>query len=417
MSIKAPRGTGDILPGEAEKWQIIEGAGRRLFLLYNYREIITPLFEDTCLFERSIGGSTDIVEKEMYTFLDKKGRSLTLRPEGTAPVVRAYLENKLYAGSGVKKFFYIGPFFRYERPQAGRKRQFYQVGVEAIGTENPALDVEVIDLSLYFLGSLGLKRLSVSLNSIGCSVCQSPYREKLKRFLSKHCEKLCNDCQRRTESNTLRVLDCKKEGCSGILKDAPSTLDFLCEDCKRHFESVKHLLDMLGVDYRIVPNLVRGLDYYTRTTFEIMHSGLGAQNAVSAGGRFDSLIEEFGGEPTPAVGFAAGLDRIAIAMDAEKVWEEDEIAPFAFIALAGEYIDEGVVLLNELRHSGISVDMDYGGRSLKSQFRTADRLGVKFTVILGQDGVSLRDMEKGEQKQVRREEIVGHLERKLKTGA
>ncbi len=414
MRIKAPRGTEDILPGEIEKWQRIEQTARELFLLYNYREIQTPLFEDTRLFERSIGESTDIVEKEMYTFLDKKGRSLTLRPEGTAPVVRAYLEHKLYARGGVNKFFYVGPFFRYERPQAGRKREFYQIGVEAIGSDSPALDAEVINLSLHFLNSLGLKTLHIALNSIGCSACQPLHREKLKQFLNEHLEELCDDCRRRTESNTLRVLDCKNEKCLSILKNAPLTLDFLCSACKEHFESVKHLLDMLGIKYEIVSNLVRGLDYYTRTTFEVVHSGLGAQNAVAAGGRFDRLVEEMGGEPTPAVGFAAGVDRIALAMDGEGVKAPDGKCTFAFIALAGkEYLERGILLLDELRRSGIPAEMDYEGRSLKSQFRVADKLGVKFTVILGQEGVTLRDMEKGEQEEVKREEIVSLIKKEV----
>ncbi len=410
MDIKAPRGTEDILPGEIEKWQRIEQTSRELFLLYNYREIRTPLFEDTALFKRSIGESTDIVEKEMYTFPDKKGRSLTLRPEGTAPVVRAYLEHKLYAKGGVDKFFYIGPFFRYERPQAGRNRQFYQIGVEAIGSDSPALDAEVISLSLHFLSCLGLQTLHVALSSIGCSACQPDYREKLKQFLNEHLEKLCGDCRRRTESNTLRVLDCKNEGCISILKNAPLTLDLLCASCVEHFESVKHFLDMLDIKYEIASNLVRGLDYYTRTTFEVVHSRLGAQNAVAAGGRFDGLIEEMGGKPTPAVGFAAGIDRIALAMDGEGVKTPGEKQTFAFIALSGkECLEGGVWLLNELRRSGISVEMDYQGRSLKSQFRVADRLGVKFTVILGQEGVTLRDMEKGEQEEVKKEQIVSVL--------
>ena len=412
MSIKAPRGTEDILPGEVEKWQKIEQTGRQLFLLYNYREIRTPLFEDTSLFERSIGGSTDIVEKEMYTFLDKKGRSLTLRPEGTAPVVRAYLEHKLYARGGANKFFYIGPFFRYERPQAGRNRQFYQVGAEAIGSDSPALDVEVINLSLHFLDSLGLKALSVALNSIGCSACQPVYRGKLKEFLEEHLEELCSDCCRRSKSNTLRVLDCKKEVCSRVLKNAPSTLESLCPACRGHFESVRNFLDKLGIEYQVAPELVRGLDYYTRTTFEIVYSGLGAQNAVAAGGRFDRLIEEMGGKTTPAVGFAAGIERIALAMDGEGVNVTSQGNPFVFIALAGEYLEEGLLLLNGLRRSGIPSEMDYGGKSLKSQFRIADRLGVKFTIVFGEDGVTLRNMVEGEQEQLKREEIVPLLKRK-----
>jgi len=257
-----------------------------------------------------------------------------------------------------------------------------------------------------------MRGLHIALNSIGCSACQPIYREKLKQFLDEHLDELCDDCRRRTESNTLRVLDCKNEKCLSILKNAPLTLDFLCSACKEHFESVRRLLDMLGIKYEIVSNLVRGLDYYTRTTFEVVHSRLGAQNAVAAGGRFDRLVEEMGGEPTPAVGFAAGVDRIALAMDGEGVKAPDGKRTFAFIALAGkEYLERGILLLDELRRSGISAEMDYEGRSLKSQFRVAHRLGVKFTVILGQEGVTLRDMEKGEQEEVKREKVVSLLKK------
>ena len=411
MSMKAPRGTRDVLPGETEKWQKIEEIARRVFSLYNYREIRTPIFEDTSLFERSIGANTDIVEKEMYTFLDKKGRSLTLRPEGTASVVRAYLEHKLYSRGGLEKFFYIGPFFRYERPQAGRNRQFNQIGVEAIGSDNPALDAEVISLSIDFLNSLGLKTLQVSLNSIGCSACQPVYRKELQEFLEKHLEELCDDCRERARRNPLRVLDCKREKCNALIEDAPATGDTLCPSCKTHFESVRRYLDVLGTIYELSPRLVRGLDYYTRTTFEIVHSGLGAQNAVAGGGRFDRLVEEFGGTPTPAVGFAAGVDRIALIMGrGEEENARGGDCPIVYIATAGrEYLEECLLLLNDLRSSGISAEMDYDGRSLKSQFRVADKLGVRFAIILGQEGLILRDMRKGEQKEVKREEIVSLL--------
>ncbi len=406
MDIRAPRGTVDILPGEIEKWQEIEKSARKIFPIYNYKEIRTPVFEDTSLFVRSIGSDTDIVEKEMYTFLDKKGRSLTLRPEGTAPVVRAYLEHNLYAQGGLKKFFYIGPFFRYERPQAGRNRQFYQVGAEAIGSDNPALDAEVIKLSLDFLMSLGLKNLRVVVNSIGCSACQPVYRKRLSEFLKECLDKLCDDCRQRAVRNPLRVLDCKKKECMSSLENAPITVDYLCDACRTHFSSVKRYLDMLDVSCEDSSRLVRGLDYYTRTTFEIIHSGLGAQNAVCGGGRFDGLVEEFGGQPVPAVGFAAGLDRIALIMDSTgiKVKEEN---PFVYVAVVEkEFFEEGITVLNRLRDSGVPAETDYEERSLKAQLRSADRLGVKFTIILGNDGFVLRDMEKGEQKEVRKEEIV-----------
>ena len=429
MNIKAPRGAGDVLPDEIWKWQKIEKQARELFSLYNYREIRTPIFEDTSLFERSIGAGTDIVEKEMYTFLDKKGRSLTLRPEGTAPVVRAYLEHNLHAQGSFGKFFYTGTFFRYERPQAGRNRQFYQVGVEAIGSDNPALDAEVINLALHFLNSLGLKTLPrttksndpelvirdlhILLNSIGCSSCQPVYRKKLQEFLNSHLQELCDDCRKRTESNPLRVLDCKKEECISVLENAPVTLDFLCQSCSEHFKSVKHYLDMLDVSYEISSRLVRGLDYYTRTTFEVVHSGLGAQNAIAGGGRFDGLVEELGGKPTPAIGFAAGVDRIALLLEEEGMKPQGEGHVFAFIAVSGEeYIEEGILLLNQLRRSGISAEIDYEGKSLKSQFRRADKLGVSFVVILGKETV-LRDMVKGEQEEVKRDEIVSLLKRRI----
>lgn len=410
MSIKSPRGTKDILPGEVEKWQKIEETARELFLLYNYREIRTPVFEDTSLFERSIGEKTDIVEKEMYTFPDKKGRSLTLRPEGTAPVVRAYLEHKLYGGGGLNKFFYMGPFFRYERPQAGRNRQFHQVGAEAIGSDNPGLDAEIISLTLHFLRALGLETLQTEINSIGCSVCQPGYRKKLIDFLRSVKDELCSDCSRRIESNPLRTLDCKNERCISILKDAPVSLSYLCEECRKHFDTVKRVLDMLDINFRNNSRLVRGLDYYTRTTFEIVHSRLGAQDAVAAGGRFDGLVEEMGGKSAPAVGVAAGVERIALLMDKDSSREPVNRRVCVFVVCAGaERFEEAVLFVDEIRHAGISAEIDYERRSLKSQLRAANKLGVAFAVLLNEEGFLLKDMAEGKQKKIEKQKLIAFL--------
>ncbi|HWJ02606.1 MAG TPA: histidine--tRNA ligase, partial [Verrucomicrobiae bacterium] len=310
MLTQRPKGTNDILPGQVEKWHYVEDIIRQICREYGYQEVRTPVFEHTELFQRGVGETTDIVEKEMYTFVDKGERSITLRPEGTAGVCRAYAENKLYANPQPVKVYYVGPMFRYEKPQAGRFRQFNQFGIEVFGTVNPAVDAEVISLAMDFYERLGLKGLEVHINSVGCKKCRPVHKVKLQEFLKARLEKFCPNCQGRFERNPLRMLDCKSPICQELSAGAPTTTQCLCEDCADHFEKVKGYLDRVGVRYRVNERLVRGLDYYTKTAFEIMVEEIGAQSAICGGGRYDGLIEEIGGPPTPGIGFALGMERI-----------------------------------------------------------------------------------------------------------
>ncbi len=309
MSIKAPRGVNDILPPDSYKWQYVRRKAEEIFDRFNFEEIILPIFESTDLFQRGIGEATDIVEKEMYTFEDKGGRSITLRPEGTASVMRAYLQHKIYGQTQPTKYFYNGPMFRYERPQAGRFRQFYQIGVEVLGADNPAVDAEVIVAGLNFLDSLQIKNYQLYLNSVGCPECRQVYRDALKEFFKPNLDKLCADCQRRYEKNPMRMLDCKNPDCKIHMDGAPSILDHLCDSCADHFENVKSYLEMVEIPYTIDPRLVRGLDYYTRTAFEVKYDNLGAQDTIFGGGRYDGLGEEIGGKNVPGIGFAIGVER------------------------------------------------------------------------------------------------------------
>ncbi len=410
--LKSPRGTFDILPPESAYWERVEGKARELFYLFNYMEIRTPIFEDTALFERSIGKDTDIVAKEMYTFHDRKGRLLTLRPEGTAPIVRAYIEHGMAMKGGLIKLFYMGPFFRYERPQAGRNRQFYQLGAEALGSDSPALDVEVINLSVRFLTSAGISNLKVLLNSTGCPSCRLDYVKKLREYFKPMVDLMCGDCRRRVVSNPLRILDCKKEPCIEVKKNAPRLLDYICGECGEHFSSVKDYLEGSGIEFSLDPFLVRGLDYYTRTSFEIIHHSLGAQNALAGGGRYDCLVREFGGSRTPAVGFACGLERVLSASMKEPAFIGGRKGVSVFAGAVEEKYDKNAFnLVSLLRSEGISCDMDYQRRNLKSQLRIADRMKAGFAVIVSQD-FTLRNMETGEQKTLTAGEIVKLLKGK-----
>ena len=406
--IKAPSGTRDILPGEVELWQEIEKTARRIFHLYGYREIRTPIFESTSLFQRSIGEATDIVEKEMYTFKDKGGRSLTLRPEGTAPVVRAYLEHQFPQQDQFQKFYYMGPMFRYERPQKGRYRQFHQIGVEVFGPSHPFMDVEVIAIQWRLFQELGIREIKVKINSLGCPKCRPAYREKLVSYLKENREKLCETCQRRLERNPLRVLDCKNEGCQRVVRNGPIITEFLCEECREHFEKVKKGLELLGIKYEVDPFLVRGLDYYTRTVFEFIHSGLGAQNTVSAGGRYDNLVKELGGPDIAGIGFALGVERLVLILTEGGLHEEKK--PLYFIPLGDRAIEEGTVLLEELRDRGIPVLWTGKTGSIKAQLRQANKKGAEKVIILGEDEldkkvVKLKDMVKGGEKEVSWEKL------------
>lgn len=412
MKINAPRGTNDILPPLSLKWQYIEEKARDLMARYNYQEIRTPIFEYTELFQRGIGETTDVVEKEMYTFTDKSGRSITLRPEGTAGIVRAYLENKLYGQMQPLKLYYIGPMFRYERPQAGRFRQFHQFGVEVFGSNDPALDAEVIVLGVNYLKELGLENLDIYINSIGCPDCRKEYFKDLQEYFNQYRQELCEDCQSRIDRNPMRVLDCKVDNSKEIISNAPSILDYLCADCQEHFARVKDYLSVLGLDYTIDARMVRGLDYYTNTVFEIKYSGLGAQDTILAGGRYNGLAEEIGGKSIPGIGFAAGMERLLLTLEKEKVdLPESSELDIYLVTIGEEARKEAIKLLYQLRNKGYRVETDYLERGMKSQLKAADRLMVKYAIILGDDELVqgkaiIKNMQTGEQEEIALEKIL-----------
>ena len=415
MFIKVPKGTQDILPEDISKWYYVEDVIKEILNKYGYKEIRTPFFEYTDLFVRGIGESTDIVTKEMFTFPDRKGRSLTLRPEGTAPVVRAYLENRMDRISKVIKLFYLGPMFRCEKPQAGRFRQFNQFGIEVIGTKSSTADAEVILTVLDVYKKLGLKNLEILINSVGCKKCRVDFIQKLKKYLKDKNDFLCSECKERYKKNPLRVLDCKKDSCKKIIETAPVITENLCQECELHFSEVKSYLDDQKIVFHEDPQLVRGLDYYTKTAFEIISVGLGAQNAIGGGGRYDDLVEELGGKPTPAVGFAAGIERMIIAIDQQKVEWPVEKRLDIFVAKVDEKNkDTAFRLLQKIRNAGLSSDMDYSEGSLKSQMRIANKIGARYTVIIGKEELSknmviLRNMQTKEQKEVKIDNLIGEL--------
>ena len=412
MKYTKQRGTKDILPAEVAAWQFMEATARSVFESYNYSEIRTPIFEQTELFTRSIGEDTDIVGKEMYTFMDKGDRSITLRPEETAPVTRALIENNLLGQNEMAKLYYIGPMFRYERPQAGRSRQFHQAGIEAFGSGDPLIDAEVIELGLRYFIQLGLKGLEVALNSVGCSKCRPKYKEELKKYLKGKAKDLCETCQGRIEKNTLRVLDCKEAKCQKVIEAAPASTDYLCEECGTHFKKVKGYLESAGIKYQTEKRLVRGLDYYTKTTFEIISRALGAQNAVCGGGRYDNLVKELGGPSTPAIGFAIGLDRLAIVMESQGIGPSADDRLQVYIATIGEPAKgKGLEVLRELRNMGIRSDMDYQGKGLNSQLKSADRMKARFAIIIGDDELKnglavIRSMDNKTQEKIKFEEVL-----------
>jgi len=415
MLTQAPRGTKDILPSTVNRWLYLEGKIRDICRRFGFKEIRTPIFEHTELFQRGIGDTTDVVEKEMYTMEDRGGRSITLRPENTAAAVRAYLENKLYAENSLTKLFYIGSMFRYDRPQKGRYREFHQFGVEALGEISPAVDAEIIILAYSFLQSLGLKDLELSINSVGDPGCRPKYREALQEFFKDKKEGLCEDCASRYDRNPMRILDCKNEKCQELSVGAPEITDCLCEECDSHFKQVQAYLTAAGIDFKLDPRLVRGLDYYTKTAFEIKYMPLGAQSAVAGGGRYDGLIEEIGGNPTPAVGFAVGLERVLLALEQQELLPENTESVDAFVVALGDSAQIAAFpLLAQLREAGLSALMDYAGRSMKAQMKQANKANASFVLILGEDevkeqNVTLRDMRKGEQIKVAQNDIVNML--------
>ncbi|QDR80841.1 histidine--tRNA ligase [Sporomusa termitida] len=412
MLTTGPRGTRDILPDSSGYWQYVENMMREVCRNFAYQEIRTPIFEHTELFLRGIGETTDIVEKEMYTFTDRGKRSITLRPENTAAVVRSYLENKLYAGPQPAKLFYIGPMFRYDRPQAGRYRQFHQFGVEAIGAQGPAVDAEVISLAVELLQRLGLTDLNLFVNSVGCPVCRPVYRLKLQEFFRDKLAQLCPDCQSRYERNPMRILDCKNETCTHHAQGAPHMADCLCDECNSHFNGVKELLTAAGISFVINPRLVRGLDYYTKTAFEIQYAPLGAQSAVCGGGRYDGLVAECGGQPTPGIGFAIGIERVLLALEKQELLPPANTAIDVFVAPLGAEIQPvAFQILTAVRQAKLAADMDYNNRSLKAQMKYANKYPAKFVALIGQDElaenkVMLKNMATGSQELVDRADLI-----------
>ena len=383
-NISIPRGTKDVLPSESHQWQYIESVLRKCAADFGFSEIRFPTFEHTELFLRGVGDTTDIVQKEMYTFEDKGGRSITLRPEGTASVVRSVIENGLYAGVLPLKVFYIAPNFRYEKPQAGRLREHHQFGVEYFGASSPLADAEVISLADTFLARLGIGDVTAAINSIGCPKCRKDYQKALTEYYSGHISELCQTCVDRLGRNPLRLLDCKEEKCSALASAAPKTVDYLCDECAQHFETLKAELDRLGVRYRVDTGIVRGLDYYTKTVFEFITGGIGAQSAICAGGRYDGLCEELGGPKLPGLGFGSGIERLLLTMAAKGAKFPEGEKPLLFAAALGTAAAEKVSeLVCGLRRAGIHAERDTTGRSLKAQMKYADKLGCRYTLIIG----------------------------------
>lgn len=420
MLTKAPRGTKDITPSESYKWNYLESKFKNLCSLYGYEEIRTPIFENTELFQRGVGDTTDIVQKEMYSFKDKGDRSITLKPEGTAGVVRAFIENKMYADAQPTKLFYITPCFRYERPQSGRQRQFHQFGIEAIGSDTPSLDAEVIELATQFLGEVGLKDLSVSINSVGCPVCRESYNEKLKKYLASKEDVLCDLCNERREKNPMRVIDCKNETCQANIQDIPLIADNLCEDCQNHFDTLKSYLDEMNIKYEVDKKIVRGLDYYKRTAFEIISNDLGSQSTVCGGGRYDGLVEQIGGpEGFSGIGFGLGVERLLLTLAANNIEIAKPDSTDIFIVTIGDTAKlKAFNILKALRSNHISADKDHLDRSVKAQFKYSNKVDAKYTIVIGDDELekdeaTLKNMNTGEQRLIKLSELVGELKKEL----
>lgn len=411
-----------MLPETARVWEHLLRTAQDMFTLYGYEPIYTPVFEHTDIFVRGIGEATDIVGKEMYTFEDKGGRSITLRPEGTAPIVRAALEHGLTSNGQSAKVYYAGPMFRYERPQAGRMRQFWQIGVEALGLAEPSVDAEVIALMMRYFEAVGIprERMRLLVNSMGDDACRPTYRAEIATFIREHAADLCEECIRRAETNPLRAFDCRNEGCREVMSAAPLLRDELCESCAAHYAAVKAYLDRLGIAYVEDPSLVRGLDYYTRTVFEVQASGIGAQNAIGGGGRYDRLMEEYGGAPTPGLGFALGFERMLLVLRAAGVEVPAPAVAEVFVARAVPELAGDVFLIADaLRSAGVAAEMDHRVRSLKAQFRLADRLGARFVVVVGTDElatgqVTVRDMAGGGEERVEIGDLAGSLVGRLR---
>ncbi|MDR1247338.1 MAG: histidine--tRNA ligase [Clostridiales Family XIII bacterium] len=416
---QAPKGTKDILPDRVYRWTFVENAFRETCRRYGFSEIRTPVFEYTELFSRGVGASTDIVEKQMYSFNDYDGRSLTLRPEGTASVARAFLEHKLYADPQPSKYAYEISCFRHERPQKGRQREFHQFGVEYLGSSDMLADAEVIALAADFLADIGVKSPSLRVNSIGCTACRGGHRDALRAFLLPKKDELCDTCKDRFDKNPMRILDCKSPVCQELIKGAPLMLDYICDECAEAFESLKKNLNALGVAFEVDAGIVRGLDYYTKTAFEFVSSAIGAQGAVCGGGRYDRLIEELGGPAVPGVGFGLGIERLLLLMDAEDACIPLPAGADAYIVFMGEEARAaGLSLLKDLRSRGLRAEMDGPAHSLKGQFKRADRLGARCAVVIGEDELRakefvIKDMVSGEQRRVGRADAASAILREF----
>lgn len=409
--ISSIKGTKDILPSEIKKWQLVEKVAREIFELYGYKEIRTPIFEATELFEKGTGETSEIVIKEMYTFVDKGGRSITLRPEGTPGIVRALIEHRLYLNPSPLRFYYIGPMFRYDKPQKGRYRQFHQIGLEVFGEEDPAIDAEVIEIVDFFLKRLKISEIEILINSIGCKNCRPPYLQILRKEAEKHKDELCEDCKRKIYTNPLRIFDCKNERCIKIADNFPKIIDYLCDECKSHFSKLEEYLNLYEIEYKIQPKLVRGLDYYTKTVFEMISKKLGAQDAVLGGGRYDDLVKNFGGPPIPGIGFAIGTERLISILPEQ--FEDKEV--LVYVAYMGEEAKkEALKVLKLLRKNNIECIAEFKNKNLKNQLSKANKLNAKWVLIIGEDEIKsnkykLKDMEKGIQKDLSKEDLIKEL--------
>ena len=420
MLSKAPRGTKDITPKDVYKWHYIEKKFREICALYGYEEIRTPIFEHTEVFARSVGDTTDVVQKEMYSFTDRGDRQLSLKPEGTAGVIRSFIENKMYADTQPTKLYYITPCFRYERPQAGRQRQVHQFGIEVLGSDGPSVDAEVISLAVQFFNEMGLKNLSVNINSVGCPTCREEYNRKLKEYLDKKVDVLCETCLERKDKNPMRVIDCKNPHCKENLQDIPFMIDHLCEDCKDHFDKLQTYLKEMDINYVVDKTIVRGLDYYKKTAFEIISNDIGSQSTVCGGGRYDGLVEMLGGpKGISGIGFALGAERLLLTLENNNIEIENPKSTDIYIATIGDAAKtKSFKLIKDLRTNHISADNDHLDKSLKAQFKYSDKLNAKYTVVIGDDELAndtatLKNMKTSEQTTIKLSELVDELKKRL----
>lgn len=410
--MQAPKGTKDAIPESIYKWHYIEGIMHDICRRFGYKEIRTPVIEHTELFQRGVGDGTDVVQKEMYTFDDKGGRSITLKPEGTASVVRSYLENNLYANAQPTKLFYITQCHRYEKPQAGRLREFHQFGIEVFGSKGPSIDAEVISLAYRLFSELGVN-VELNINSIGCPVCRKEYNKALTEYFEGYKSELCGTCNERLSKNPLRILDCKSPICHKIAEDAPVILDYLCDECKDHFEGLKTILNTFDIPFSINPHIVRGLDYYTKTVFEFVSNEIGAQGTVCGGGRYDGLVEELGGQPTPGIGFGMGMERLLLVLEGKDIPEPSKTDLY-IVSIGADSHLYSQKLVYDLRNKGFSCEADHMQRSVKAQMKYADKLGVKYTIVLGDDEIAsgsakLKNMTDGTEVSVELDKIENYL--------